>query len=104
MLKRLNSSELGRIFLCRFCVVASFTLVGRIGVAADVKVETLLSDLHAPRAVAVRPDASGSPTEVFVAENGAGRVVSWNATKKDGAEEEISGLPTGGLSGKTENA
>jgi hypothetical protein len=104
MLKRLNSSELVHVFLCCCWVAASFSLVGRIGVAADVKVETLVSDLHAPRAVAVRPNSSDSPTEVFVGESGAGRVVSWSAAKKDGTDEQIVGLPTGGRVGHSENA
>jgi hypothetical protein len=104
MLKQLNSSDLGRILFCCLGVAASFFVIGRNCVATDVKFETLLSDLHAPRAVAVRPDSSGSPTEIFVAENGAGRVVSWSDAKKNSADEQIAGLPTGGRPGHSESA
>src|SRR5262245_13320787 len=62
--------------------------------AANVKVETLLANLHEPRGVVVRPDSSGSSPEVFVAESGAGRVVAWNAAAKDTAQEIVVSLPS----------
>jgi hypothetical protein len=61
--------------------------------AGDFNVETVLTGLKAPWGVAVRPDGAGGPTEVFVAERGAGRVVQVHGDKSGAAVEAIVGFP-----------
>lgn len=81
------------VWAARCFVVVLIANACGVGVAADTNVETLLSDLHLPRGVAVRPESSGSPIEVFVAESGAGRVVRWAADAKDAVDEVVGGFP-----------
>lgn len=59
--------------------------------AADIAVEKVLTGLHGPCAIAVRP-SSGDPGEVFVAESGAGRVVKLASGKAGDGPEIITGF------------
>ncbi len=60
--------------------------------AEGVKVETVLTGLNTPVGVAVRPQVDG-PHEVYVAENGAGRIVYLKSDQPNTSTEVIRGLP-----------
>jgi hypothetical protein len=59
-----------------------------------IAVEKLLTGLRNPTAVAVRPPVGGEPSEIFIAENGAGRVVKLSADGSKKAIDVIAGFPT----------
>ena len=63
-----------------------------VAVADEAAVTTILGGLQTPCAVAVRPEG-GQPSEVFVADRGAGRVVRVVANRPDVADEVITGFP-----------
>jgi hypothetical protein len=68
--------------------------------AADVSVEKVIGNLEGPCALAVRPGSSG-PSDVFVAECGAGRVVRIEGDKSGRSKEVISGFPPQAAEGKS---
>ncbi len=71
--------------------------------AADATVTNILSGLKAPCAVSVRPEG-GQPSEVFVAERGAGRIVRVVTNRPDAAEDVITGFPSKGSSASKPNS
>ena len=60
--------------------------------AADVRVDTVLSDLHHPCGVVVRPGGTADRYDVFVAESGAGRVVRWSSAAPKQAVDVVTGF------------
>jgi DNA-binding beta-propeller fold protein YncE len=74
--------------LCAMFSVASVT-------PAEVVVETVLSDLHRPRGIAVRPGGTADRFEIFVADTGAGRIVRWSNQSPKEKSEVISGFAAG---------
>jgi len=75
-------------------IAFSVALVGCVAHAADVSVDTILSDLHRPCGVVVRPGGTADRFEVFVADSGAGRVVRWSNLKPKQATEVVTGFET----------
>jgi hypothetical protein len=64
-----------------------------LAVAADeIRVETVLSNLRGPSAVAVRQSPGADGYEIFVAEIGAGRIVRLHSDKPKTSEEAITGF------------
>lgn len=62
--------------------------------AANVAVEAILTDLHQPSGLAVRPGGTADRYEVFVADSGAGRVVRWSAVAPKQAVDVVTGFKT----------
>ena len=91
-------SLLLRAFACdiRFCRLNKRCIVGCVPLAADVRVDALLSDLHQPCGVVVRPGGTADRYEVFVADSGAGRVVRWSSTAPKQAIDVVTGFTSQG--------
>jgi hypothetical protein len=71
--------------------------LGSVAIGADtnaIAVEKVLPGLKNPHGVAIRPDGSGEPYEVFVAESGAGRVVKIRSDKPEKRIDVVSGFST----------
>jgi hypothetical protein len=60
--------------------------------ADDAVVETILTGLHRPCGLAVRPGGTADRYELFIAESGAGRVVRWSNLAPDRADAAITGF------------
>ncbi len=75
-----------------FALSLCFTLAATLAGAADVTVETVLSDLHRPCGIAVRPGGTADRFELFIAESGAGRVVRWSNRAPQQVAEAITGF------------
>jgi DNA-binding beta-propeller fold protein YncE len=71
--------------LCAMCSIASVS-------PAEVVVDTVLSDLHRPRGIAVRPGGTADRFEIFVADTGAGRIVRWSNQSPNEKSDVISGF------------
>lgn len=71
--------------------------------AADIAVEKVLTGLHGPCAIAVRP-GSRDAGEVFVAECGAGRVVKFAGGKAGSGPEIIAGFDARRAAGENARA
>jgi DNA-binding beta-propeller fold protein YncE len=93
------------VLLCAFAtlrevlvsvVAVSVALVARPAVAADVRVDTVLSDLHQPCGVVVRPGGTADRYEVFIAESGAGRVLRWSSAAPKEASDVVTGFTSQG--------
>jgi hypothetical protein len=67
-------------------------LVGSLTFAADVRVDTVLSNLHQPCGVVVRPGGTADRYDVFIAESGAGRVVRWSSATPKQAFNVVTGF------------
>jgi hypothetical protein len=67
--------------------------------AQEVKVETVLSGLHRPSGVAIRPGREGEPYEVFVAESGAQRVIKTRSDRPGESSVVIQGFDAGAENG-----
>jgi sugar lactone lactonase YvrE len=61
--------------------------------AADVKVETVLTGLHHPCGITLRPNGTADKYELFIADSGAGRVVKWTNHDRGRTVEVITGFP-----------
>jgi hypothetical protein len=81
--------------------IASLAATTQSAEPKKIAVEKLLTGLQNPTAVAVRPPVAGEPAEVFVAENGAGRVIKLSGDDSKKAIDVIAGFP---IPGKTTNA
>jgi len=62
--------------------------------AADVATQTVATDLSNPAGVAIRPGGSAESYEVFVADTGAGRIVSLVSNQPAPARDTIIGFDT----------
>lgn len=73
------------------CLVCA--IVSSAGIAtADVTVDTVLSDLHRPRGIAIRPGGTADRFEIFIADTNAGRIVRWSNQLPDVANEVVAGF------------
>ena len=70
------------------------------GLAADVKVETAIAGLQEPVAIAVRPNGE-TPSEIYVADRAAGRVVKFGGKKRTSNTTVIDGFPIGAMTAKS---
>jgi hypothetical protein len=85
----------GRRYLLSFGIAAAVALTARATVlAAEAKVQTILSGLQSPSGVAVRPNSATSQYEVFIADRGAGRVVQISSETPDKSVDAIVGFAT----------
>ena len=69
------------------------------GFAAEVKVETAIAGLQEPVAIAVRPNGE-TPSEVYVADRAAGRVVKFGGNKRSSNTTVIDGVSERGEDGE----
>jgi sugar lactone lactonase YvrE len=67
-------------------------LANSIAAAADVKVETVLTGLHRPCGIALRPNGTADKYELYVADSAAGRVIKWSNHDRDKITEIIAGF------------
>lgn len=68
-------------------------LVSIVGVTfADTAVDTVVSDLHRPRGIAVRPGGTADKFEVFVADTGSGRILRWSNQSPDKTSVVVEGF------------
>ena len=69
--------------------------VTEAGQKLNFKVETLLSGLHNPSAICVRPGSTGDKAEIFISESGKFRVVKISVGNPKELHEVITGFPEG---------
>jgi DNA-binding beta-propeller fold protein YncE len=60
--------------------------------AANPATETVLSGLHHPCGIALRPNGTADKYELFIADSGAGRVVAWSNHERAKSTEVITGF------------
>lgn len=70
-------------------------LLAAAAFAEGAAVETVLTGLHGPRGVAVRPGESAEPYEVFVSDTLAGRIIRMRSDQASTSTEVITGFPQG---------
>lgn len=76
-----------------FGLVAAFAAATYAAEPSKFAVDKLLTGLKNPTAVAVRPPIGSEPPEVFIAENGAGRVVKLSGADAKKGVDVIAGFP-----------
>jgi hypothetical protein len=79
---------------CRWLfATVTVCFVASLATAQEANVVTVLSDLHDPRGIAVRPSDQQDKHEIYVAEAGAGRIVRLSGDEIDAADDAITGFP-----------
>jgi sugar lactone lactonase YvrE len=68
-------------------------LATSLACAADSKVETVLTGLHHPCGITLRPNATADKYELYIADSGAGRVVKWTNHDRGKTVDVITGFP-----------
>ena len=63
-----------------------------LATAAEASVKTIAHGLQIPQDICVRPEG-GQPSEIFVADRGAGKIVRVLANRPDAVDEVIVGIP-----------
>ncbi len=81
----------GAVFVIAF---ACCTLINSqpLVTAAEATVKTIAHGLQIPQDICVRPEG-GQPSEIFVADRGAGKIVRVLANRPDAVDEVIVGIP-----------
>src|SRR5450432_2534647 len=96
--QRIDASNLCALATCRETIVqliclALVWLATSLVYAADVKVETVLTGLHHPCGITLRPNATADKYELYIADSGAGRVVKWTNHDRGKIVDVITGFP-----------
>ena len=94
----IDASNLCALATCRETIVqliclALVWLATSLVYAADVKVETVLTGLHHPCGITLRPNATADKYELYIADSGAGRVVKWTNHDRGKTVDVITGFP-----------
>jgi hypothetical protein len=79
--------QYGLVIALAFCLV-------RASAADDFGVESVLTNLHRPCGIAVRPGGTADRYEVFVADTGAGRVIRWSTQAPNEVTDVVAGFPS----------
>jgi sugar lactone lactonase YvrE len=60
--------------------------------AADNKVETVITGLHHPCGIALRPNGTADKYELFIADSAAGRIIKWSNHDREKTADVITGF------------
>lgn len=81
--------------LLRHGLVVALAFNAAMALAADdFASETVLTNLHRPCGIAVRPGGTADRYEVFVADTGTGRVIRWTTQVPKDVTEVVAGFPS----------
>jgi hypothetical protein len=81
----------GTVFVVAFACCALLNWQS-LAIAAEATVKTIAHGLQIPQDICVRPEG-GQPSEIFVADRGAGKIIRVLANRPDVVDEVIVGIP-----------